>query len=245
MNFFSDSIACVYREQKQSWPFALAFEGVAHRCNRTAPGTFPVDAAKKIIDAQGLDWSLVAGCFGTFDAKGMPPKGSLGYTLGAAAAATTGALSPSHTGVPWVTMGEGSSAPPVADKDIHFPSLVCIVCNAYTGSAAKPSACSSCTAPPAPVDCNDKYTTRTSCDADAACTWCLSGAVPPACNTLKDAKGLPPGVFTCDHKEEESMASLKTDDSSAFLSAMPMVGPDGKHNHDGRHGGDYGQEEEL
>lgn len=32
---------------------------------------------------------------------------------------------------------------------------------------------------------------------------------------------------------------MKTDDS------MGMVGPDGKHNHDGRHGGDYGQEEEL
>ena len=26
---------------------------------------------------------------------------------------------------------------------------------------------------------------------------------------------------------------------------MGMAGPDGKHNHDGRHGGDYGQEEEL
>ena len=26
---------------------------------------------------------------------------------------------------------------------------------------------------------------------------------------------------------------------------MEMAGPDGKHNHDGRHGGDYGQEEEL
>ena len=24
-----------------------------------------------------------------------------------------------------------------------------------------------------------------------------------------------------------------------------LVGPDGKHNHDGRHGGDYGQEEEF
>ena len=26
---------------------------------------------------------------------------------------------------------------------------------------------------------------------------------------------------------------------------MGRLGPDGKHNHDGRHGGDYGQEEEL
>lgn len=50
----------------------------------------------------------------------------------------------------------------------------------------------------APVDCFDKYTTKGSCDADAACAWCTSGAVPPACNSLADAKTLPPSVFTCD-----------------------------------------------
>ena len=38
---------------------------------------------------------------------------------------------------------------------------------------------------------------------------------------------------------------MKTDDSMAVGDRMGMVGPDGKHNHDGRHGGDYGQEEEL
>ena len=52
--------------------------------------------------------------------------------------------------------------------------------------------------PPPPVDCFDKYTTRSGCDGDAKCTWCTSGAVPPACNTLADAKTLPPSVFTCD-----------------------------------------------
>lgn len=199
-NTIESCVFHLYPSQAKSWPFALAFEGVAHLCNRSAPGTYPVDAAKKIVDAQGLDWSLVAGCTGTFDAKGMPPKGSLGYTLGAAAEATTGALSPSHTGVPWVTMGEGSSAPPVADKSLRFPSLVCIVCNAYKGSAAKPPACSACAAPTPAVDCFDKFTTQASCDANPGCTWCLSGAVPPACNTVADAKKLPPGVFTCDKK---------------------------------------------
>lgn len=57
------------------------------------------------------------------------------------------------------------------------------------------------TPPPQPspaVDCNDKYTTKTTCDADAACAWCTSAAVPAACNTLADARSLPPSVFTCD-----------------------------------------------
>ena len=49
-----------------------------------------------------------------------------------------------------------------------------------------------------PVDCFDKYKSQSSCDADSACAWCTSGAVPPACNTIEDAKTLPPGVFTCD-----------------------------------------------
>jgi hypothetical protein len=53
--------------------------------------------------------------------------------------------------------------------------------------------------PPAPaVDCNGKYTTKATCDADAACAWCTSAAVPAACNTLADARSLPPSVFTCD-----------------------------------------------
>ena len=55
-----------------------------------------------------------------------------------------------------------------------------------------------CVKPPTPVDCNDKYKTQASCDADAECSWCTSAAVPAACNTLADAKSLPPTVFTCD-----------------------------------------------
>ena len=43
-----------------------------------------------------------------------------------------------------------------------------------------------------------KYSTKASCDGDPGCAWCLSGAVPPACNTLAEARALPPSVFKCD-----------------------------------------------
>ena len=46
--------------------------------------------------------------------------------------------------------------------------------------------------------CAARYSTQAACDGDPGCAWCLSGAVPPACNTLADAKGLPPSVFKCD-----------------------------------------------
>ncbi len=48
------------------------------------------------------------------------------------------------------------------------------------------------------ADCFDKHKAKADCDADKACAWCTSGAVPPACNTIEDAKSLPPSVFTCD-----------------------------------------------
>ena len=54
-------------------------------------------------------------------------------------------------------------------------------------------------------DCSDdpscKYSTKASCDGDPGCAWCLSGAVPPACNTLAEARALPPSVFKCDKVE--------------------------------------------
>jgi len=48
------------------------------------------------------------------------------------------------------------------------------------------------------VDCRALYKEKSSCDANAACSWCTSFAVADACNTLEDAKHLPPSVFTCD-----------------------------------------------
>ena len=46
-------------------------------------------------------------------------------------------------------------------------------------------------------DC-DSVTSKDKCDAVADCSWCLSGAVPPACKTKDEAKRLPPAVFQCD-----------------------------------------------
>jgi len=48
------------------------------------------------------------------------------------------------------------------------------------------------------TDCADKYTDQDSCDADDDCAWCVSAAVPSSCETLEDAKSLPPSVFACD-----------------------------------------------
>ena len=52
--------------------------------------------------------------------------------------------------------------------------------------------------PLADYDCMGVYKTQVTCDADTKCAWCKSGAVKPACNTLEDAKSLPPSVFFCD-----------------------------------------------
>ena len=55
------------------------------------------------------------------------------------------------------------------------------------------------TARAAPADpCSGVYTTQATCDAVANCAWCKSAAVPSSCNTLTNAKALPPAVFACD-----------------------------------------------
>ena len=54
-------------------------------------------------------------------------------------------------------------------------------------------------------DCRSSYKDQKSCDAAADCSWCISAAVKPACNSLEDAKKLPPAVFKCD---KVSTASL-------------------------------------
>lgn len=54
-------------------------------------------------------------------------------------------------------------------------------------------------APPPPItDCENTHSTKAACDADAACAWCTSAAVPPSCERIADAKRLPPSVFKCD-----------------------------------------------
>ena len=45
----------------------------------------------------------------------------------------------------------------------------------------------------------DSIKGKDACDKNDKCSWCLSGAVPPACKTLDEAKQLPPAVFQCDN----------------------------------------------
>ena len=45
------------------------------------------------------------------------------------------------------------------------------------------------------TDCNGLE--KQSC-LSSSCLWCECAAVPSSCYTKEDAKGLPPGVFTCD-----------------------------------------------
>ena len=44
----------------------------------------------------------------------------------------------------------------------------------------------------------DSIKTKDACDK-ASCSWCLSGAVPPSCKTVDEAKNLPSAVFQCDN----------------------------------------------
>merc|ERR1712160_76832 len=43
--------------------------------------------------------------------------------------------------------------------------------------------------------CEGIYKDKSSCDANAACSWCLCSAVPSACHTIEDAAGLPSSIF--------------------------------------------------
>lgn len=54
-------------------------------------------------------------------------------------------------------------------------------------------------------DCRASHSDQASCDADAACSWCVSAAVRPACNSLADAKSLPPAVFQCDKLDAQNL----------------------------------------
>ena len=61
-----------------------------------------------------------------------------------------------------------------------------------------------------------------SCNADDLCSWCMAGAVPPACHSIENAKILPPAVFQCSKldaqpKKEEPKPIVK--DQEATCSA--------------------------
>ena len=69
-----------------------------------------------------------------------------------------------------------------------MPQLTLFACRMYEGSSGKGAA----------GGCFSDHATKASGDASAGCAWCTSAAVPPACNTLADARKLPPSVFKCD-----------------------------------------------
>lgn len=95
---------------------------------------------------------------------------------------------------PAISLGDGlcSAHTPVVYRGPHCN----IGCQELAPTAALFKGIYTCEAQE--VDCFDEHKTQASCDADKACAWCTSGAVPPACNTIEDAKSLPPSVFDCD-----------------------------------------------
>lgn len=60
------------------------------------------------------------------------------------------------------------------------------------------------------------------CDANDKCSWCVSGAVKPACKALEDAKKLPASIFKCDKvtelKDDASDCEAIGDDKSCDAS---------------------------
>ncbi|KAJ1459030.1 hypothetical protein M885DRAFT_613933 [Pelagophyceae sp. CCMP2097] len=48
------------------------------------------------------------------------------------------------------------------------------------------------------TECDAEFSDQAPCDADAACAWCTSRAVPAGCKALEDAKALPASIFQCD-----------------------------------------------
>jgi len=55
------------------------------------------------------------------------------------------------------------------------------------------------------ADSCPSYSDSAACDADSACTWCKSGAVPSACYAKETAEHLPSPVFICDNSTYEEV----------------------------------------
>ena len=80
-------------------------------------------------------------------------------------------------------------------------------------------------------DCHNA-TSKSSCDRVAACTWCVSAAVPSSCKTVAEAKSLPPAVFVCDKtkapEERDQFLNLRTTarDLPTCISDLEAMIPD-------------------
>jgi len=109
---------------------------------------------------------------------------------------------------------EADSCPSYSDSTACDADSACTWCK----SGAVPSACyakETATHLPSPVficdantyevegDSCPSYSDSTACDADSACTWCKSGAVPSSCYAVETAQHLPSPVFICDKNAYE------------------------------------------
>jgi len=79
------------------------------------------------------------------------------------------------------------------------------------------------------------FTSQSTCDANADCTWCRSAAVKSSCQTLEDAQKLPPSIFACDAKNDEAAMPKKALMFPKF--DFPWDKPEQKSSHHGKHDG--------
>ena len=190
-----------------------------------APGVSGLDTGPTFVGKKGgvfrFSWKTSAGCplnatrAGAAGTRTMPPQGFLSALLlrgGARAQAQqqvrgTVVLHKIEAGVcgeatideKYTTYAEQYAALEVGscaeegyavkkgEQTITVPVIGQITIRKFTKGGDTPA-----------VDCYDLFTDKTECDASPACAWCDSAAVPSSCNTLEDAKSLPPAVFECD-----------------------------------------------
>lgn len=76
------------------------------------------------------------------------------------------------------------------------------------------------------------------CESDDRCSWCKSGAVPPACKSVAVAKSLPPAVFICDNldtSEEEFIPREDKGHGKHHGKGKKDHHKNKKHGHHGKH----------
>merc|ERR1739845_170730 len=91
-----------------------------------------------------------------------------------------------------------AAVPSAAPTALAAPAAAC---NTVEVAKYLPPSVFTCDAKDVDVKDCSTYKDQSTCDKDVDCTWCKSAAVPSACNTVEDAKNLPPSVFTCDAKD--------------------------------------------
>eukprot|EP00948_MAST-09A_sp_MAST-9A-sp1_P001893 g1893.t1 len=172
---------CVMNELNYEWskysPFILCME---------KEGDDMLKHVDECCAEVNVDATKMKECAGI---PGVP--GSEGKKLLEAAYRATG----NHTYVPWFRIN-GEHVPTAEESKA---AMLKEICGAIEGP--KPDACRSIDEGPkrsynGEAACS--YPSQKTCDADKACAWCESAAVPSSCHTMKDAKSLPSSVFKCD-----------------------------------------------